>query len=296
MKSSRPITDRIQDKLWSIRARHLAREMSDTYSSTSTDGSISGKMQWPQACHAFAEGRISSVGFRRLRAVMEVVETLGPCDGRHHARLIRQLGHTRWFDHPKTRAITTWGDPMRWPALLLSTPYPFPPTTLRYLSHALWLHDQGMIPQNADVVEIGVGYGGLAAMNAIVSNARTTLVDLPQVERAAMEMLTEIDLGECAMPSSTAPEIAAIDCVISNYAFTELSAEFQDLMMVKYFAGARRGMILSNAKSFSQQIGGRSDNEILVALSNHGIEAKCHHQHPLLSSSDLACGSSLITW
>lgn len=292
----RPLTDRLQDRFWTMRARHYAQDIPASARDVSLSGSISGGMDWPQACAALAEGSITSARFRRLRAVMEVVETPGPCDGRHHARLILEAGHGEWLSRPEALAVASWGDPLLWAAALLGTPRAMAPTSLRYLSHALWLRDEGMVGEGAHVAEIGVGYGGLVAMNALVSNSRTTLVDLPVVERAALVMLGENALGHAATPSTAAEDHAPFDCVISNYAFTELSTALQDHMLKEIIAGSRHGMILSNARVFSRQIGGRSNEELLSALAEHGIRARCHEQHPLLSPSDLACGSVLILW
>lgn len=291
----RPITDRLQDRLWTIRAQRKAVDMPSAPGNVSLAGSISGEMAWPLACTALADGVITSANFRRLRAVMEVVETLGPCDGRHHARLIQAAGHEEWLERPEVLALDSWGNPLRWPAVLLGTPYPMAPTSLRYLSHALWLRNEGMIGEKAHVAEIGVGYGGLVAMNALVSQSHTRIVDLPDVQRAAMTMLAENSLAHAAAPA-VAESPAMFDCVISNYAFTELSTAWQDRMLKEFIAGSRHGMILSNAEVFSQQIGGRSNEEILAALAQHGIEATCHTDHPLLSPSDRACGSALIRW
>lgn len=287
---SRPLTDRLQDRLWSIRAEREALEMPSAPGEGTPGGSISGDMAWPRACAALADGIITSARFRRLRAVMEVVETLGPCDGRHHARLIRAADNAEWLERPEFLSLASWGDPLLWPGFLLDTPHAVAPTSLRYLSHALWLRDEGLVGENAHVAEIGVGYGGLVAMNALVSQARTTLVDLPNVERAAMRMLAENDLTHAAEAHSS------FDCVISNYAFTELSAEWQDRMLSGVIAGSRHGMILSNARVFSQHIGGRSNEELLVELARHDIQASCHAEHPLLSPSDRMCGSVLILW
>lgn len=287
----RPITDRLQDRLWSIRAEREALDMPSAPGEKGLAGSISGEMEWPRACAVLAEGVITSARFRRLRAVMEVVETLGPSEGRHHARLIRAAGHAEWLERPEMLALASWGDPLLWPSFLLDTPHAMAPTSLRYLSHALWLRDEGLIAEKAHVAEIGVGYGGLVAMNALVSQARTTLVDLPNVERAAMKMLTENALAHAAAEAHT-----AFDCVISNYAFTELSTDLQDRMLSGFIAGSRHGMILSNARVFSQHIGGRSNEELMAALAHHGIQASCHAEHPLLSPSDRAFGNVLILW
>jgi hypothetical protein len=277
--------------LWSIRAEREALDIPTAAGEGTGAGSISGEMAWPRACAALVDGVITSARYRRLRAVMEVVETLGPCDGRHHAHLICAAGHGEWLEHPEFLALASWGDPLLWPGFLLGTPHAIAPTSLRYLSHALWLRDEGLVGEEEHVVEIGVGYGGLVAMNALVSQASTTLVDLPQVERAAMKMLAENDLAHAAAEAH-----ACFDCVISNYAFTELSSDLQDRMLSEVIAGSRHGMILSNAQVFSQHIGGRSNEELLVALAHHGVKASYHAEHPLLSPSDRACGSVLILW
>ena len=287
----RPITDRLQDRLWSIRAEREALDMPSAPGQGALEGSISGEMAWPRVCAALADGAITSARFRRLRAVMEVVETLGPCDGRHHARLIRAAEHAEWLERPEFLALASWGDPLLWSSFLLETPHAMAPTSLRYLSHALWLRDEGLVCENAHIAEIGVGYGGLVAMNALVSQARTTLVDLPHVERAAMKMLAENDLAHAAAEAHT-----CFDCVISNYAFTELSSDLQDRMLSGFIAGSRHGMILSNARVFSQHIGGRSNEELLVALKEHGIDARIDYEHPLFSPADRSCCCALICW
>lgn len=294
--NKRPITDRLQDRLWTIFAGRTALEIPPSANDIALADSISGDMAWPHACAAFADGAITSKHFRRLRAVMEVVETLGPCDGRHHAQLIRTIGHSEWLERRETRALAAWGDPLLWPAMLLGTPHPMAPTSLRYLSHALWLREEGIIGEKARIAEIGVGYGGLVAINALVSNACTTLVDLPNVERAAMKMLAENSLAHAATPSAAKEASGGFDCIISNYAFTELSIALQDSVLSRFIAGSRHGMIMSNATAFSQRIGGRSNEEILIALSKCGIQATCHDEHPLLSPSDHACGNVLIVW
>ncbi|TAE89580.1 MAG: hypothetical protein EAZ81_12670 [Verrucomicrobia bacterium] len=294
--TSRSFFDRLQDRLWTVRLQREALDLPSSVGCAAMGGSISGEMAWPQACAALADGLISSEHFRRFRAVVDVVETLGPCDGRHHARLIRAAGHEDWLEDVKMLDLSSWGDPMLWPNVLLGVPHAMAPTSLRYLSHALWLRDQGLIPDKGRVVEIGVGYGGLAGVNALVSDTKTTLVDLPDVERAAMRMLRENDLQHAAIPSAQSEGQEMFDCVISNYAFTELSIELQDEMLTKYIARSRHGMILSNAEVFSQQIGGRSNDQILSALRAHGVTASYHAEHPLFSPADRATGSVLFVW
>ncbi|MCW1923549.1 hypothetical protein OKA05_13375 [Luteolibacter arcticus] len=290
----RRLIDRLHDRLWK---EYSVRKTTDNFATTGRagrHGSVSGTMAWPDACAILADGESGSHGFRRERAVREVVETLGPSDGRYHARRIRALAPELLADS-RLRAVDEWGNPIRWPGLLLGTGVPFSPTTLRYLSHALWLRDHRRVKPGGTVVEIGVGFGGLAAMNAIVSNAHTVLVDLPPVARAALRMLNETSLGEFA---TSADETGPLDsfCVVSNYAFTELTSDLQDHYIDRYLRASSTGMIVSNANVFSRSIGGRDDAALVSALQAAGIPAKLEREADLLGPSDHLCGVTLITW
>jgi hypothetical protein len=290
----RRLIDRLHDRLWRECSARKTADNFATAGSAGRDGSVSGTMAWPDACAMLVRGESNSRSFRRERAVREVVETLGPSDGRYHVRRIRAIAPELLME-PRVRAVDGWGDPVRWPGLLLGTPAPFSPTTLRYLSHALWLRDHGHVTPGGTVVEIGVGFGGLAAMNAIVSGARTLLADLPPVTEAALRMLGETGLGEFASPADEGNPPACF-CVVSNYAFTELTSDLQDHYIDRYLRASSSGMIVSNANVFSRSIGGRDDHALIAALQSAGIPAKLERDSNLLGPSDHLGGVTLVTW
>lgn len=296
MIPKRPFIDRLQDRLWTMRTSRQATDLPPTGGAATAGDSVSGTMAWPGACAALAEGKISSRRFRRIRAVMEVVETLGPCEGRHHAQRIRERGMAHWLTDERLRNVAAWGDPMTWPGILLDTPQAFAPTSLRYLSHAVWLIDRGFVTRQSRVVEIGVGYGGLAAMNAMISGAHTLLVDLPEVEMAAMKSLEENGLADAAQASSIADDGGRFDCLVSNYAFTELSAVLQKRFIESHIIRAGHGMIVSNANVFAAGIGGMDNETIVTTLRSYGIDAVLSTSDELLSQADHNFGSTLIWW
>jgi hypothetical protein len=145
------------------------------------------------------------------------------------------------------------------------------------------------------VVEIGVGFGGLAAMNALVSGAVITLVDLPEVANTAMRLLQDCGLGRHARIQQEPLHLQS-SLAISNYAFTELNADLQAGYLEKYLKHARHGMIISNAAVFARTIGGRSDQELVEWLRKSGIPASMEQEHELLSPIDSVCGARLIHW
>ena len=292
----RPLIDRIHDRLWTITSDWLdiKRSLSSVESIPSGDESISGTMDWPRACKALASGAWTSKNFRRIHAVRQVVETLGPVDGRYFGRWIRDNAPGYLTDQ-RVAAIDTWGGPIRWPGACLGTPHAFSPTTLRYLAHALWLKKEGFVKQGGSVIELGVGFGGLAAMNAIVSNATTIMIDLPPVAEAAMLQMKELGLGNFASidySKATASDV----CFISNYAFTELSPEMQDAYADQFIRHADRGVILSNAAVFAGHMRSRNNNQIIELLSKHGIHAKAESERSILCTSDRHHGNVIVGW
>jgi hypothetical protein len=258
--------------------------------------SISAAHAWARVCGALAEGTCTSHNFRRLQAVRQIVETLGPVDGRYFAGLVRKWESALLGDETVLK-IDGWGNPLRWPRVLLGTPVPYSPTTLRYLAHALWLKREGLVKPNGRIIEIGVGFGGLAAMNAVVSKATTLLVDLPQVKQVAAKMLNTTGFDGLYKTCDHAPEFNNKDyCVVSNYAFTELTAELQDQYLERYLRAAPRGVIISNAKVFAKLIGGRSDDELVAWLQREGLPATLDTTCEILCPSDHCHQVGLIRW
>ena len=289
----RRILDSLHDRLWVEVTRRMGLPALDVAGPgyAPSEGSISGTMAWPAACAAMLAHPGGDIDFRRRAAVRDVVETLGPVDGAYHARLIKNAA-PGLLDDPRVLAAAAWGNPVRWPGVLLGTGGWFSPTTLRYLSHALWLKSRGFLANNAVVVEIGVGYGGLAVMNEIVSKACTLLVDLPVVVDVARNVIRRLGHAAALAENHEGRPV----CVVSNYAFSELNRELQDEYMEKYLVGSAHGMILSNAGVFAGAIGGRSDEELVACLRARGIAAEIHAQDEVLGPSDYLAGVKLIAW
>ena len=293
---NKSLIDKVHDRLWTLVSDQLSVKISPpTVSDTGqADASVSGTMDWPQACAALVNGTWTSKKFRRTNAVRQVVETLGPVDGRHFAKWIRNKAPNYLFDQ-RVAAIDTWGGPIRWPAACLGTPRSFSPTTLRYLAHALWLNNKGFVKEGGTVIELGVGYGGLAAMNAIVSNATTFMIDLPPVTQAAIRQMNELGLGNFASTDHSIVKKSDV-CFISNYAFTELSRDLQDHYVDQYVRHANRGVILSNADVFAKHMRSRNNDQIIQMLGIHGINATEDKISSILCPSDRHHGNSILRW
>jgi hypothetical protein len=292
--SNRPITDRLLDRIWTHSCRWMQDESVPGFATLpeGSGSSVSGTMGWPVACEALASGTWDSCGFRRRKPVREVVETLAPSDGRHFANWIA-MRHPQWLNDKRFLALNDWGDPIQVPGFLLGTPISFSPTSLRYLAHALWLSGQGLVMPGQTVVEIGVGFGGLAAMNRLLGGAPTHMVDLAPVIQAAKRMLSETGNADAiaSEPSNGQPY-----SVVSCYAFSELNRSLQDEYFARYIANSRRGMIVSNATMFSDSIGGRSDGDLVDWFRSESIPVLATTSSDLLSPADFSCKVTLLHW
>ncbi len=291
---TRSLTDRIMDKLWTLASQGLeATDPPPGPSEMQTEASsVSATTDWPLACAALANGAWSSRNFRRRHAVRRIVETLAPSDARQFARWLRQH-RPALLDDDRVRRVGDWGDPIKAPGWLLGCRHAWSPSSLRYLAHAVWLGDSGHISENGHIVEVGVGFGGLAAMLAVVSGAITRMADLPEVERAATLQMSELGLGGHV---ATRPRLPDDFTFVSNYAFTELTGAQQDRYIEEFARHAPRGVIISNAGVFARSIGGRNDDELVARLKASGIDARIIPDAPVLGPSDMICGNRLICW
>lgn len=294
--TKRRLLDRIHDRAWREVGEFLSsrRDLAAVAATDSNYSSISASTPWVTSCADLADGKLASHNFRRKPSVRDIVETVGATDGRFYAQRIREWD-AGWFSNRAVREIDAWGNPIRWPGFLLGTGKAFSPTTLRYLATALWLKRSGYLEMGSHITEIGVGFGGLAAMNALISGAVTTLVDLPEVERSAMRILDDCGLAAYAKLGGEISE-KATDLIISNYAFTELNAALQKDYFEKYLKHSPHGVIISNSAVFAASIRGHTDNDLVAWFQAEGLPAKLDSTSELLSPCDRLCGVNLIHW
>jgi putative sugar O-methyltransferase len=123
------------------------------------------------------------------------------------------------------------------------------PTTLRYLKVADDLEKLFGSLEQVDVIEIGVGYGGQCRiLDALFAIKSYTLVDLKPALDLAAEFLSHFPL-RTSVRFLTMNELGprSYDLAISNYAFTELAGEVQEIYFAKVLEGTSRGYVTFNA-------------------------------------------------
>jgi putative sugar O-methyltransferase len=144
------------------------------------------------------------------------------------------------------------------------------PTTLRYIKVLSDLEQEFATLDNLSICEIGVGYGGLCRIIDSYFQVKSyCLVDLPPVLAIAQKYLSHFQVRTqitCQTAEELNPE-AEYDLVISNYAFTEIRREFQEVYLKKIVLRSKRGYITYNAIN-PESFNSYSLDELLEIIPN----------------------------
>ena len=151
----------------------------------------------------------------------------------------------------------------------------FSPTTLRYIKVITEIQTLLGNMKGKKIIEIGVGYGGQAFItNALYGETDYSLVDLPEVLQ-----LTDKYLNKLGVKSHRIINIEDVekldedfDLIISNYAFSELTREVQDIYLNKIIKRSKHGYITFNFITHVFGLTAHSKEEIIDILKDKDIK------------------------
>lgn len=122
------------------------------------------------------------------------------------------------------------------------------PSTLRYIKVLSDLIEKFGDLNDKDICEIGIGYGGQARIiMAMFKPGSYTFVDLDSVLLLAKKYLSHFDISTTlSFMRMEDLQKSDYDLFISNYAFSELRANIQDVYIEKIVKNAKHGYITFN--------------------------------------------------
>jgi hypothetical protein len=141
---------------------------------------------------------------------------------------------------------------------------PVSPTILRYVKVAYELDKLFGDLSNLRIGEIGVGFGGQAAvLNKLFGVKNFVAFDLPEVLRLFQIFLSRTEsILQPRLVDGRKPVPVEVDLVVSNYAFSELVRSVQDEYLENVILGAKSGYITWNNLS-SKNLDGYSLRELV---------------------------------
>lgn len=121
------------------------------------------------------------------------------------------------------------------------------PSTLRYIKVLADLVGLYKSLDGWSIFEIGGGYGGQCRIiSELFKFGSYTIVDLPEVVGIPKRYLSELGVANFKCITLDEVKDGAYDLFISNYAFTELSAELQETYLDKVINKCKHGYITYN--------------------------------------------------
>lgn len=151
---------------------------------------------------------------------------------------------------------------------------PVAPATMRYVKIMLEIRE--LFGKVENVIEIGVGYGGQSRLIGRLNSVSSySLVDIPQALGVSRKYLshffTEKEMAKYSFVDGTSLKgIMDSELVISNYAFSELCREVQDVYLNNIIMHAKKGYITWNELSHTR-LDGHSVEEICEMIPGSRI-------------------------
>ena len=218
--------------------------------------------------------------FRRKYDYREILEHVTYTQGKSYLEQIQEYSPQNYIELiEENKANDLFGNPYE---------YQYPgvgrvsPTTLRYISTAIDIFETIRLNKESVVAEIGVGYGGQAAILERMYGIRNySAFDLPSVIQLSNVYLNSVN-SKFKFTSSglSSDKNTTWDVVISNYAFSELHRDLQLNYIEHVIAKSKSGYMIMN--SGRSNITGRSEGKLsLDEIRNYIPNLQVKEEVPL---------------
>lgn len=241
--------------------------------------SMSDDNAYPALCHAASEDENFFKDFRRNFIYNRVLEHVPQYQGQEYLDVMNENDKLKFTDADwdNFRKNDLYGNPRVYPYEINGRTLVLSPTTLRYakvLQDIVTLFDTGAIKK---VAEIGIGYAGeCRVLTSYLSGIESySLFDLPEVLGLAKKYLSKFgSTDRIRFVDGTNIDVdEEYDFVISNYAFSELIRDVQDIYLNKVILKSRAGYMTWNSLS-CDVLDGYSLDELLKKIPGSSVIAE----------------------
>jgi len=207
-------------------------------------GSLSNSPRYVEACRLAVSEETAFRKFRSCTSYRMVLEHVSPRTGEEYLRMLRR-DEKAYKTLISLLPIINAGGPAKYRFKSLGK---ISPTSIRYAKVHQDLIDLFGDLTRYSITEIGCGYGGMAIQIIFVEDICSyAVVDLPEVEDLAIKFVkTMINDSSSALVRGDRDANGEIDLLLSNYAFSELSRELQDVYINCFLKYSARGYMIYN--------------------------------------------------
>ena len=129
------------------------------------------------------------------------------------------------------------------------------PSTLRYIQNALdisYFYGEGDLNK---IVEIGGGYGGLCkTINCLCDFGEYHIYDMEPASKLQEKYLSKFKIDGKVICHSEPKKLKDIDLLISNYAYSELGENLQDLYYNNVIVNSKKVYMILNRGQVSREV------------------------------------------
>lgn len=274
--------------------RYQYRRLNNYMISKGRRTSMSDDDAYPALCYAASKDNLFFRNFRRNDIYNRVLEHVSQDQGQEYLGVIgrnKKLEFTD-ADWSEFRQNDRYGKPRVFPYEINGHTMVISPTTLRYakvLQDIVTLFETEKI---SSVAEIGIGYGGECRLitSYLAGIRKYFLFDIPEALGLARKYLdkfeSKADIRFVNGTDIDVDESCEYDLAISNYAFSELNREVQDMYLEKVISKSRAGYVTWNSLSY-EVMDGYSVDELLEKIPGSSVIA----EEPLT-----AANNCIIIW
>lgn len=213
----------------------------------STKTSVSDSWAYTDFCLKASNDVFTFSNFRKNKVYRRILEHVNVRTGQLYLDEIIKIRKELLLDIDKIKENDLYGNPDLYEYNGVGK---ISPSTLRYVKVFADLLRMFNKLDEYKIAEIGVGYGGQCRIiNSIAKPKEYTLIDIKPALLLAQRYLDGYDMSS-TIKYKTIDDLSTYiknyDLVISNYAFTELRREIQEVYLDKIILNSKRGYITYN--------------------------------------------------
>lgn len=277
-----------------ISSRYLDSRMNKYLISKGRRTSLSDNDDYPALCYVASKYNHYFRNFRRNEIYNRVLEHVSQHQGQEYLDVINRNKKLEFtdMDWNEFRKNDLYGNPRVFPYEINGYAMVISPTTVRYAKVLQDIVTLFEVKKISSVAEIGIGYGGECRLltSYLAGIEQYFLFDIPEALGLAKRYLgkfeSKADIRFVNGTNIDVDESYEYDVVISNYAFSELIREVQDMYLEKVISKSKAGYITWNSLSHDV-MDGYSVDELLEKIPGSSVIA----EEPLT-----AANNCIIIW
>ena len=211
--------------------------------------SRSSNKNYPKYCNDAATNEKIFENFRSNKSYTGVLEHVSFKLAKEYHLALNELGVDDKQIYDFCKILNSPGNPEK--IKLSHIDNNISPSSLRYLYTGLDIRHKLNIKNKVNIVEIGAGYGGQSLiLDKLVDIGNYTFVDLNEVNRLIDKFVSNFDINFSYNFLTLEDDFEnhkQFDIVISNYAFSELPRNLQDLAIDKIIKKSKQGYMIINS-------------------------------------------------